>query len=58
MQPLRQHPSDSAVLGPGWPHYTLGYNTPRGELRSVGLYLAAKTDAGLIADKYTAPKVG
>ena len=28
LQPLRQHPSRSAVLGPGWPHCTEGYKTP------------------------------
>src|SRR3954471_13042538 len=27
LQPLRQHPSRSADLSPGWPYYTLGYNT-------------------------------
>ncbi len=48
----------SAVLGPGWPHCAPGYNTPRGELRSGGLYLAAGTDAGLTAGKWAAPKVG
>ncbi|KAL8973387.1 MAG: hypothetical protein Q9197_002370, partial [Variospora fuerteventurae] len=55
LQPLRQHPSRSAVLGPGWPHCTKGYNTPRKEPRSPGLYPAARTDAGLIAGECTAP---
>ena len=58
LQPLRQHPSRSAVLGPGGPHCTLGYNAPRGEPRSQGLYPAARTDAGLIAGECTAPKDG
>ena len=30
LQPLRQHPSRSAVLGPGRLHCTEGYNTPGG----------------------------
>ncbi|KAL8875655.1 MAG: hypothetical protein Q9198_006019 [Flavoplaca austrocitrina] len=58
LQPLRQHPRRSAVLGPGGPHCTLGYNTPREELRSQGLCPAARTDAGLIAGEYAAPKDG
>ncbi len=47
LQPLRQHPSRSAVLGPDWPHCAPGYNTPREELHSRGLYPAVRTDAGL-----------
>ena len=43
---------------PGWPHCTRGYNTPRREPRSAGLCLAAKTDAGPVADKCTAPRRG
>ena len=52
LRPLCQHPSRSAVLGPGWPHCTEGYNTPREEPRSQGLYPAARTDAGLVAGEY------
>jgi hypothetical protein len=48
-RPLRQHPRRGAVLGPGGPHGAAGYNTPRGELRSRGIYPAARTDAGLRA---------
>jgi hypothetical protein len=40
----------NAVLGPGWPHCTRGYNTPRGEPHSPGLYPAAGTDAGPAAE--------
>src|SRR3954468_21829335 len=47
LQPLRQHPSRSAVLGPGRLHCTEGYNTPREELHSQGLYPTTQTDAGL-----------
>ena len=58
LRPLRQHPSRSAVLGPGGPHCTLGYNTPRGEPHSRGLYPAAQTDAGLTAEEYTGRRAG
>ncbi|TVY22126.1 hypothetical protein LHYA1_G009137, partial [Lachnellula hyalina] len=46
LQPLRQHPSRSAVLGPGRRHCTEGYNTPRKKLHSQGLYPTTQTDAG------------
>ena len=36
----------NAILGPGRPHCTPGYNTPRGEPHSRGLCPAARTDAG------------
>jgi hypothetical protein len=49
---------ENAGLGPGWPHCTPGYNTPRGEPRSRRLYLAAQTDAGLAAEEYTRQKAG
>ncbi len=58
LQPLCQHPSRSAVLGPGWPHCTPGYKTPRRELHSRGLYPAARTDAGLNKDECTAKNNG
>jgi hypothetical protein len=38
----------STVLGPGMRHFTEGYNIPREELRSQGLYPTTETDAGLI----------
>src|ERR1700677_3287131 len=41
LQPLRQHPSRSADLSPGWPHFATGYNTPREELHSQSLYPTA-----------------
>ncbi|KAF1992651.1 hypothetical protein P154DRAFT_452678, partial [Amniculicola lignicola CBS 123094] len=53
LQPLRQHPSRSADLSSGWPHGTLGYNTPRKEPHSQGLYPTAWTDAGLPAEECT-----
>lgn len=37
----------NAVLSRRRPHDALGYNTPRGELHSQGLYRAPPTDAGL-----------
>src|SRR6266550_9231799 len=58
LQPLRQHPSRSAVLGPGRAHCTEGYNTPRRELHSQGLYPPTKTDAGLSAAECTGQKLG
>ncbi|KAH8800143.1 hypothetical protein F5884DRAFT_686144, partial [Xylogone sp. PMI_703] len=53
LQPLRQHPSRSAVLSPGRLHCTLGYNTPRREPHSQGLYPTTETDAGLSAAERT-----
>src|SRR5437763_6290199 len=41
LQPLRQHPSRSAVLSLGRLHCTLGYNTLRRELHSQSLYPTA-----------------
>ena len=58
LQPLRQHPSQSAVLGPCRLHCTLGYNTPREKLHSQGLYPTTKTDAGLNADECTRENIG
>ena len=58
LQPLRQHPSRSADLSPGWPHFATGYNTPREELHSQSLYPTARTDAGLTAEECTGRKPG
>ena len=58
LQPLRQHPSRSEILSPGWPHSTQGYNTPREELHSLGLYPTARTDAGLAAEEYAGQETG
>ena len=57
-RPLRQHPCRSADLSPGRLHYATGYNTPREELHSRGLYPAAQTDAGLRAGECTGEKPG
>ena len=46
------------VLSPGRLHYTKGYNTPREEPHSQGLYPTARTDAGLTAEEYTSQKTG
>lgn len=54
MRPLRQHPSRSAVLGPGGRHCDPGYKTPRGKLHSRDFYPAAQTDAGRIGGECTA----
>ncbi|OCL14488.1 hypothetical protein AOQ84DRAFT_280952 [Glonium stellatum] len=58
LQPLRQHPSRSADLSPGWSHFTTGYNTPRKEPHSRSLYPTARTDAGLTAEECTRQKPG
>uniref|UniRef100_A0A8D8QFM1 Protein TAR1 n=1 Tax=Cacopsylla melanoneura TaxID=428564 RepID=A0A8D8QFM1_9HEMI len=66
LRPLRQHPSRSAVLGPGRLHATGGYNTARRQLHSTSLSPTPQTDAGLRAveclrenpDGSTAPKSG
>ena len=58
LQPLRQHPCRSEILSPGWPHSTPGYNTPREELHSRGLYPTARTDAGLAAEEYAGQETG
>ena len=39
-------------------HCTLGYNTPREELHSQGLYPTTKTDAGLSAAECTGENTG
>ena len=46
LQPLRQRPCRSAILGPGWPHYAPGYKPPRRAVHSRDLSTAAQTDAG------------
>ena len=47
LQPLRQHPSRSAVLGRGRRYCVAGYNTLRKEPRSGNLSPTTPTDAGL-----------
>ena len=46
LRPLRQHPSRSAFLSPGWPYSVPGYKTPRRVLPSGNLSPAARADAG------------
>jgi len=58
LRPLCQRPSRSAFLGPGRPHGTPGYKTPREALPSRGLWPAAQTDAGPPAGKYTGTSAG
>ena len=58
LQPLRQHPSRSAVLGPGGLHCASGYNTPRREPHSRGLCPATQADAGLRAAECTGASTG
>ncbi len=53
LQPLRQHPSRSAVLGPGWRHCASGYKTARRQLHSRRFCPAAGTDAGLVVGECT-----
>src|SRR5271156_4744644 len=58
LQPLRQHPSRSAVLGPRRLHCTEGYNTPREGPHSQGLYPTTETDAGLSLNECTGENLG
>ena len=45
LRPLCQHPHRSAVLSHSRQHCTTGYNTPRKELHSHGLFPTTITDA-------------
>src|SRR5271170_1079424 len=58
LQPLRQHPIQSAVLGPSRLHCTKGYNTPRKKLHSQGLYPTTETNAGLNTIECTGENIG
>ena len=53
-------PASLPKRGPRSPqrYCTLGYNTPRGELRSLSLYPSAKTDAGLSPAECTGENAG
>ena len=59
LRPLRQHPSRSAVLGPGLAVLRRGTITlARGEPRFPTLYPAVGTDAGPADDQCTEQKLG
>src|SRR5579859_4308632 len=58
LEPLRQRPRLDRGPRPRPPHDAKGYNTPRREPRSRGLYPTDRVDAGPTDDEYTRHKPG